>query len=43
MLSKGSSFRGGRYDRAKGDVEKLTGKPALTVEQDINERPELFT
>jgi uncharacterized protein YbjT (DUF2867 family) len=35
--------RAGRYDRATGDVEKVTGRPALTVEQYIAENPELFS
>lgn len=35
--------REGRYDRATDDVEKLTGKTALTVEQYIIEHPELFS
>ena len=35
--------REGRYDRATDDVEKLTGKTALTVEQYIIEHPGLFS
>jgi hypothetical protein len=35
--------RVGRYDRATGDVEMLTGQPALTVEQYITAHPELFS
>jgi len=35
--------RAGRYERATDDVEKLTGQPALTVEQYVAARPELFT
>jgi hypothetical protein len=35
--------RAGRYDRATDDVEKLTGEPALTVEQYISENPQLFS
>ena len=35
--------RAGRYERATDDVEKLTGRPALTVEQYVAARPELFT
>lgn len=35
--------RAGRYDRATDDVEKLTGQPALTVEQYISAHPELFS
>jgi uncharacterized protein YbjT (DUF2867 family) len=34
--------RAGRYERATDDVEKLTGQPALSVEQYIAARPELF-
>jgi uncharacterized protein YbjT (DUF2867 family) len=33
----------GRYDRATDDVEKITGQPALTVEQYIAGHPELFS
>lgn len=35
--------RAGRYDRATTDVEKVTGTPALTVEQYIATEPQLFT
>lgn len=35
--------REGRYDRATDDVEKLTGRPALTVAQYITENPRLFS
>ena len=35
--------RAGRYDRATNDVEKVTGRPALTVEQYITEHPQLFS
>ena len=35
--------RAGRYERATDDVEKVTGKPALTVEQYIAAHPELFS
>ncbi|HJT93977.1 MAG TPA: NAD(P)H-binding protein [Mycobacterium sp.] len=35
--------RAGRYDRATKDVEKVTGTPALTVEQYITTHPQLFT
>ncbi|HWS94836.1 MAG TPA: hydroxylase, partial [Mycobacterium sp.] len=35
--------RVGRYDRATNDVEKVTGRPALTVEQYISEHPQLFS
>ena len=35
--------RAGRYDRATDDVEKLTGRKALTVEQYITENPQLFS
>jgi uncharacterized protein YbjT (DUF2867 family) len=35
--------RAGRYDRATSDVEKVTGGPALTVEQYIAANPELFS
>ena len=35
--------RAGRYDRATDDVEKITGQPALTVEQYISANPELFS
>jgi len=35
--------REGRYDRATDDVEKLTGRPALTVAQYISENPQLFS
>ncbi|OBB97429.1 NAD(P)H-binding protein [Mycobacterium sp. 852002-40037_SCH5390672] len=35
--------RSGRYDRATDDVEKLTGRPALTVAQYIAENPQLFS
>jgi hypothetical protein len=30
-------------DRATDDIEKLTGRPALTVAQYITENPQLFT
>ena len=35
--------RAGRYERATDDVEKVTGKPGLTVEQYIAAHPELFS
>jgi uncharacterized protein YbjT (DUF2867 family) len=35
--------RAGRYDRATDDVEKVTGQPALTVEQYIAGHPDLFS
>jgi hypothetical protein len=35
--------RAGRNDRATDDVEKVTGQPALTVEQYISAHPELFS
>jgi uncharacterized protein YbjT (DUF2867 family) len=35
--------RAGRYDRATDDVEKITGRPALTVAQYITENPQLFS
>jgi uncharacterized protein YbjT (DUF2867 family) len=35
--------REGRYDRATDDVEKLTGRPALTVGQYISENTQLFS
>ncbi|HET6734083.1 hypothetical protein [Mycobacterium sp.] len=35
--------RAGRYDRATKDVEKVTGTPALTVEQYITTQLQLFT
>lgn len=35
--------RAGRYDRATDDVEKITGRSALTVEQYITENPQLFS
>jgi uncharacterized protein YbjT (DUF2867 family) len=35
--------RAGRYERATDDVEKVTGQPALTVEQYIAGHPELFS
>jgi uncharacterized protein YbjT (DUF2867 family) len=35
--------RAGRYERATDDVEKVTGRPALTVEQYIAGHPELFS
>jgi uncharacterized protein YbjT (DUF2867 family) len=35
--------RAGRYDRATDDVEKVTGQPALTVEQYITAHPEPFS
>lgn len=35
--------RAGRYDRATDDVEKITGQPALTVEEYITAHPELFS
>jgi uncharacterized protein YbjT (DUF2867 family) len=35
--------RAGRYDRATDDVEKLTGRTALTVGQYIEENPQLFS
>lgn len=35
--------RAGRYDRATDDVKKVTGQPALTVEQYITAHPELFS
>jgi uncharacterized protein YbjT (DUF2867 family) len=35
--------RAGRYDRATDDVEKLTGQPALTVEEYVAAHQELFS
>ncbi|MCV7436605.1 NAD(P)H-binding protein [Mycobacterium seoulense] len=35
--------RAGRYDRSTDDVERLTGQPALSVEQYIAGNPELFS
>lgn len=35
--------RAGRYDRATDDVERITGTPALTVEQYIAANPQLFS
>ena len=35
--------RAGRYDRATRDVETLTGRPGLTVEQYVAEHPEQFS
>jgi uncharacterized protein YbjT (DUF2867 family) len=35
--------RAHRYDRSTDDVETLTGRPALTVEQYIGENPRLFS
>jgi uncharacterized protein YbjT (DUF2867 family) len=35
--------RADRYDRATDEVEKVTGRPALTVEQYITENPQLFS
>jgi hypothetical protein len=35
--------RAGRYERATDFVEKVTGRPALTVEQYITENPQLFS
>lgn len=35
--------REGRYDRATGDVERLTGRPARTVEQWVSDHPEPFS
>lgn len=35
--------RAGRYERATNDVEKLTGTPALTVEQYLTANPRLFS
>lgn len=35
--------RAGRYDRATDDIEKLTGRTALTVGQYIEENPQLFS
>jgi len=35
--------RAGRYDRATDDVEKITGQPALTVEEYITAHLELFS
>jgi uncharacterized protein YbjT (DUF2867 family) len=34
--------REGRYDRATGDVEQITGQPAQTVEQYVAANPDLF-
>jgi uncharacterized protein YbjT (DUF2867 family) len=34
--------REGRYDRATGDVEQITGRPAQTVEQYVASNPDLF-
>jgi uncharacterized protein YbjT (DUF2867 family) len=34
--------REGRYDRATGDVEQITGRPAQTVEQYVASHPDLF-
>jgi uncharacterized protein YbjT (DUF2867 family) len=34
--------REGRYDRATGDVEEITGQPAQTVEQYVASNPDLF-
>ena len=34
--------REGRYDRATGDVEQITGQPAQTVEQYVASNPDLF-
>ena len=34
--------REGRYDRASGDVEQITGQPAQTVEQYVASNPDLF-
>jgi uncharacterized protein YbjT (DUF2867 family) len=34
--------REGRYDRATGDVEQITGRPAQTVEQYVAANPDLF-
>lgn len=35
--------RAGRYDRATNDVENITGRPPLTVEQYVTRHPELFS
>jgi NAD(P)-dependent dehydrogenase (short-subunit alcohol dehydrogenase family) len=34
--------RAGRYDRATDDVERITGRPALSVEQYVAANPQLF-
>ncbi|MBW8712091.1 MAG: hydroxylase [Mycobacterium sp.] len=34
--------REGRYDRATGDVEQITGRPAQTVEHYVASNPDLF-
>ena len=34
--------REGRYDRATGDVEEITGQPAQTVAQYVASNPDLF-
>jgi uncharacterized protein YbjT (DUF2867 family) len=34
--------RDGRYDRATDDVERITGRPAQTVEQYVASNPDLF-
>jgi hypothetical protein len=32
-----------RYNRATGDVERITGRPAQTVEQYVSAHPDLFS
>ncbi|HEX7826671.1 MAG TPA: hydroxylase, partial [Mycobacterium sp.] len=32
-----------RYNRATGDVERVTGRPGQTVEQWVSAHPDLFT
>jgi uncharacterized protein YbjT (DUF2867 family) len=35
--------RDGRYDRATDDVQRVTGRPAQTVEQYVSAHPDLFS
>jgi hypothetical protein len=38
----GAAAREGRYDRATDDVEQITCRPAVTIEQHVAANPDLF-
>ena len=42
IASMARLHREGRYDRATGEVEQITGQPAQTVEQYVASNPDLF-
>ena len=43
LITMAVLHRAGRYERATGDVEQITGQPASTVGHYVAERPDLFS